>query len=104
MEAFRIVGIGRKTGYRWRAYGDHALVAALEQAVEFRRSGAEDVHPSSPRIGAPHPRPAGDALVPVRPLSAYRSVIAVSSARQVITWPSVARRGSRRWPAGLRTR
>jgi hypothetical protein len=61
------------------AHGDAALTAALERAVAFRRWRAEDVRSIlAAGAGAPHPRPAGDALVidlprvPVRPLSDYR--------------------------------
>jgi hypothetical protein len=72
------LGPGRAAALR-AAHGDAALTAALERAVAFRRWRAEDVRSIlAAGAGAPHPRPAGDALVidlprvPVRPLSDYR--------------------------------
>ena len=60
------------------AYGEQALAAALERAVEFRRWRADDVRSILAAAGAaPTPRPAGQALVltlpavPVRPLADY---------------------------------
>jgi transposase len=60
------------------AYGQEALAAALERAVEFRRWRAGDVRSILAAAGAaPTPRPAGQALVltlpavPVRPLADY---------------------------------
>lgn len=61
------------------AHGDHALVAALERAVQFGRWRADDVRSILATGGhAPQPRPAGQALVmtlptvPTRSLDAYR--------------------------------
>jgi hypothetical protein len=61
-----------------RAYGQEALVTALERALAFRRFGAADVRSILVAgIGTPTVRRAGERLglnlpaVPVRPLAAY---------------------------------
>jgi hypothetical protein len=61
------------------AHGQAALVAALRRAVAFKRFRAADVRSIlAAGTGAPHPRPAGDALVldlptaPTRSLDAYK--------------------------------
>jgi transposase len=61
------------------AHGTDALISALHRAVAFRRFRATDVRSIlAAGMGAPQPRPAGDALildlpvVPTRSLDAYR--------------------------------
>jgi transposase len=60
------------------AHGEHALLAALERAITFRRWRAADVRSIlAAGVGVAQPREAGDALVlqlpkvPTRPLSDY---------------------------------
>jgi transposase len=60
------------------AYGEPALLGALERAVQFKRWRADDVRSILAAAGsAPQPRPAGQALVltlpsvPTRPLTDY---------------------------------
>jgi transposase len=61
------------------AHGEQALLAALRRAVAFKRFRATDVRSIlAAGVGAPQPRPAGDALVldlptaPTRSLDAYK--------------------------------
>lgn len=61
------------------AHGTHAVLAALQRALEFRRWRAADIRSILAAGGAsPNPRPAGEALVltlpqvPTRSLEAYR--------------------------------
>jgi len=61
------------------AHGQHAVIAALERAVTFKRWRADDIRSILATNGAaPHPTPAGQALVmtlphvPSRSLDAYK--------------------------------
>jgi hypothetical protein len=57
------------------AHGSEALIVALERAVAFSRWRASDVRSIlAVGAGAPHPTPAGDALVLDLPVVATRSL------------------------------